>query len=182
MKKIPTYFIRDPENPSRVINQINPGCEWVLAEEGVSTRKWDGTACLIKNGVLFKRFDVKDGKHPPDGFIPCEPRNTGNRHWPGWVLVEPSDPNNGRHLEALKSLWQYPEDGTYELCGPKVNGNPEKLDKHVLLRHGEEKVSAPRTFEGLADWFKDQDIEGIVWHHPDGRMAKIKKKDFGYLR
>jgi hypothetical protein len=25
-----------------------------------------------------------------------------------------------------------------------------------------------------------KDIEGIVWHHPDGRMVKIKKKDFGY--
>ena len=23
------------------------------------------------------------------------------------------------------------------------------------------------------------DIEGIVWHHPDGRMAKIKRRDFG---
>ena len=22
-------------------------------------------------------------------------------------------------------------------------------------------------------------IEGIVWHHPDGRMAKIKARDFG---
>ena len=23
-------------------------------------------------------------------------------------------------------------------------------------------------------------VEGIVWHHPDGRMVKIKRKDFGF--
>jgi hypothetical protein len=25
-------------------------------------------------------------------------------------------------------------------------------------------------------------IEGIVWHHPDGRMAKLKLRDFGVKR
>ena len=24
-----------------------------------------------------------------------------------------------------------------------------------------------------------RNIEGIVWHHPDGRMVKIKARDFG---
>jgi hypothetical protein len=27
-----------------------------------------------------------------------------------------------------------------------------------------------------------KDIEGIVWHHSDGRMVKIKGKDFGLKR
>jgi hypothetical protein len=27
-----------------------------------------------------------------------------------------------------------------------------------------------------------KDIEGIVWHHSDGRMAKIKLRDFGHKR
>jgi hypothetical protein len=26
------------------------------------------------------------------------------------------------------------------------------------------------------------DIEGLVFHHPDGRMAKIKLRDFGMKR
>jgi len=43
-------------------------------------------------------------------------------------------------------------------------------------------LEAPRTFNELKEWFKDQDIEGIVWHHPDGRMIKLKKRDFGYKR
>ena len=25
----------------------------------------------------------------------------------------------------------------------------------------------------------NNNLEGIVWHHPDGRWAKIKRRDFG---
>lgn len=25
-------------------------------------------------------------------------------------------------------------------------------------------------------------VEGVVWHHPDGRMVKIKTRDFGLTR
>jgi hypothetical protein len=41
---------------------------------------------------------------------------------------------------------------------------------------------APRMFEGLRTWLAENDVEGIVWHHPDGRMAKIKARDFGLKR
>jgi hypothetical protein len=41
---------------------------------------------------------------------------------------------------------------------------------------------APRTFNELREWLSGMDIEGIVFHHPDGRMAKIKKRDFGIRR
>ena len=40
----------------------------------------------------------------------------------------------------------------------------------------------PRTFDGLREWLHDRDIEGLVFHHPDGRMAKIKLRDFGMKR
>lgn len=40
----------------------------------------------------------------------------------------------------------------------------------------------PIEFEALKTWLTDKDIEGIVWHHPDGRMVKIKKKDFRLKR
>ena len=74
-------------------------------------------------------------------------------------------------------------DGTYELVGPKVQGNPEHLTEHRLIRHGSVvEDDAPRSFEGLRMWFDKKDIEGIVFHHPDGRMAKIKLRDFGLKR
>ena len=35
------------------------------------------------------------------------------------------------------------------------------------------------TPSGLKDWLSAPHYEGLVWHHPDGRMAKIKRRDFG---
>ena len=76
---------------------------------------------------------------------------------------------------------QRPLDGhTYELVGPKVNGNPEGYKTHLLIEHAQADVlaDAPRDFAGLTTWLHAHRYEGIVWHHPDGRMAKIKKRDF----
>jgi hypothetical protein len=77
-------------------------------------------------------------------------------------------------------------DGTYELCGPKVNGNHEHLEKHVLLPHGktelEFKFGDGDPLDELNEWFKGKDIEGIVWWKDDVPVAKIKKSDFGLVR
>jgi len=76
-------------------------------------------------------------------------------------------------------------DGTYELLGPKIQSNVEKFDRHVLVKHGLDGFSddPPRTFAGLKEWFASHNyVEGIVWHHEDGRMVKIKCKDFGIRR
>ena len=35
----------------------------------------------------------------------------------------------------------------------------------------------PRTFGELREYLRPLDIEGIVFHHPQGMMAKIKKTD-----
>ena len=54
---------------------------------------------------------------------------------------------------------------------------------HDLIAHGAELLSdAPRTYAELREYLKPGHIEGIVWHHPDGRMVKIKAKDFGIRR
>jgi hypothetical protein len=73
--------------------------------------------------------------------------------------------------------------GTYELCGPKINGNPERLAVHTLFRHdGAEPLAVgERTYAALrarclALW--EAGVEGIVFRHPDGRSAKIKGRDF----
>ena len=35
-----------------------------------------------------------------------------------------------------------------------------------------------REYDGLRDWLLAHDFEGIVWHDPNGRRAKLKKRDF----
>lgn len=64
--------------------------------------------------------------------------------------------------------------------GPKVQGNPEGFAEHTLVRHEAQMTmrGVPRDYDGLRAWLADFDGEGVVWHHPDGRMAKIKVRDF----
>ena len=59
MRKIPSLFKRDYEGTRLVYDEVVPGSEWVLAGEGVATRKWDGTACMVRDGRLYKRYDCK---------------------------------------------------------------------------------------------------------------------------
>lgn len=76
-------------------------------------------------------------------------------------------------------------DGTYEALGPKIGGNPERFPRHLLRRHGDQLLrGAPRTrtFETLKAYLAPLDVEGIVFHHPDGRMAKATKQGFGLKR
>lgn len=181
MKKIPTIFKRNPENMHELLNQPHLDCQWVFNGEGIATRKYDGTCVLIEyDGSYWKRREIKEGKTVPDGFISISTDlNTGKTV--GWVVVDSLQKDNKWHMEAFQENLL---PGTYELLGPKIQGNPEKVTKHLLKKHSEAThyPNAPRTFKGLCDWFGKMDIEGIVFHHPDGRMAKIKKRDFGLKR
>lgn len=180
MKKIPTVFERDWNGDrSRVIDQVHPGCEWVLAGEGVATQKIDGTCCMVRDGKLYKRRELRMNDVPPVGFeqIDADPET---KKVVGWVPVGDM-PQDCWHREAFGGQ----PDGTYELIGPKIQGNPEGVSTHTLVLHSIGLAFAndpPRTFDGLREWLPSRDIEGIVWHHPDGRMAKIKLRDFGLKR
>lgn len=178
MRKIPTLYQRDPGNMARVINEVNPAAAWVLGGPAIATRKFDGTCVMLDDDSgWWARREVKPGKQPPGIYRPEETdRSTGRTV--GW---EPVGQSSFRKmwLEAVEQAGHC-EPGTYELCGPKVNGNPEGLDRHTLIRHGDEVLAdVPTDFAGLAEFLADFPYEGIVWHHPtDGRMAKIKRRDF----
>jgi hypothetical protein len=51
MQKIPTLYLRDKTNPKRVTREVDPDCKWVLDGEGVATEKFDGSACLVRDGT-----------------------------------------------------------------------------------------------------------------------------------
>lgn len=184
MKKTVSLFQRNYDGDRLVRDEIVPGAEWVVAGEGVATRKHDGTSCMVRDGKMFKRFDAKAGKTPPPGFEPAQEPDEKTGHWPGWLPVG-EGPEDKWHREAftVPAAYQPFPDGTYELCGPKIQGNPEKMERHALIPHGCEPLhDTPRDFAGLRSYLAERDIEGIVWHHADGRMVKIKAKDFGLKR
>lgn len=192
MNKIPTIFERDwAGDRSRVTGQPVPGTGWVFAGEGVATRKYDGTSCMIDDdGKFWKRHEVRPGKAIPLGFIDAEAPDPKTEKRVGWVPVG-DGPEDKWHRQAYDNLSMSTPmidritPGTYELLGPKIQGNPEGFDQHVLLRHADaERLDVYRTFDDLRHFFMEKrpDIEGIVFHHPDGRMAKIKARDFGLKR
>lgn len=182
MKKISTLFKKDPANLGRVINEINPDNEWVL-RNSIATRKFDGTASAIINGEIYKRYDVKKGRQAPENAIPCQEPDAITGHHPHWVKCNRNDSSDKHHFEAFDKLIEK-TDGTYELIGPKIQGNPEKLTENCLVLHGSTVIDLPSiSFEMIKEFLANEDIEGIVFHEIDGdRMCKIRKKDFGMKR
>jgi hypothetical protein len=187
MRKIISVFQRNYETDRLIRDEVAPGAEWVLAGEGVATRKFDGTCCMIRKGILFKRYEVNPSRKAPPNFEAATDLDGITGKLQGWLPVG-NGPEDKWHREA----WDYGtdwhgeplRDGTYELLGPKVQGNPDGATTRVLLRHGSVQCQPqpPRDFAGIREYLRTRDVEGIVFHHPDGRMAKVKKKDYGLPR
>lgn len=177
MNKIPTVFKRDDANRRHVTREVNPGCEWVLDGKGAATRKYDGTCVMYDGARWWARREVKPGKPDPQGYVLVSTDEITGKSM-GWEPIEQSS----WFRYVIEAHENYPDrdygPGTYELCGPKVNGNPEGFDRHMLVRHDDaERLVVPRDYGDLAAWMAETDFEGIVWHHPDGRMAKLKARD-----
>lgn len=184
MKKTPTLFERDWNGDrSRVIDKPHPACGWVFAGEGIATRKIDGTCCMVRGGALYKRRELRKGEKAPPLFEPVDHDDETGKI----VGYIPCDigPEDKWHMAAFAAQPGLP-DGTYELVGPKTQGNPEQYEGQTLVSHNDPALvfdpQPPRDFIELRDWMSGKDIEGIVWHHPDGRMAKLKLRDFGLKR
>ena len=182
MEKIPTIF--DRGEGFKVIDQPRKGCEWVFAGEGRATEKVDGTNCRItlragrvvrvekrrnpsklqkQQGVVDGWYVEADEQAKEDKWIFEAVRGTDLEGWP-----------DGEHsVEAL---------------GPRIQGNPLGLSKHLCVAFNLEIPAyedVPRSYAGLKALFEKLEsrfspghlAEGIVFHHPDGRRAKIKRKD-----
>lgn len=181
MRKIPTLFVRDPQDMRYVTRNVHPDCQWVLDGEGKATWKYDGTCVMYDGARWWARREVKPGKRAPENYVAVETDEVTGKTV-GWEPIEQS---------AFFKYWDEASDyllggnevdaavGTYELVGPKINGNPEKCDRHMLWEHATaDQIAAPRDFDGLRDFLAEFAGEGVVWHHPDGRMAKLKRRDF----
>jgi hypothetical protein len=188
MRKIETVFERDPVDRRYVIDVVTPGCEWVAAGLGVATRKWNGVCCRFHEGAWWTRRQVGpvEGTVPwPMGFISLE-TDPVTRKTVGW---EPAE--NSGFYRYLREAYGYgfgdltrADEGTYELCGPKINGNPEHLPGHQLIRHGVNEWPCPiRSFAALGELFRAvPELEGLVFYRtpqdPNSGMGKIKARDF----
>lgn len=182
MEKIPTLYVRNTALGEwrYVLDEVNPSCEWVLAGEGQATRKYDGTCVMFDGADWWARREVRDGKETPDGWYMADYDEVTGKSM-GWEPIAQSSFAKF-HAEALEyGCIETP--GTYELCWPKINGNPEGFPEHQLVPHGFAPLqNVPTNFAALREFmvvvFGPMGREGVVWHHPDGRKAKLKVRDF----
>jgi hypothetical protein len=194
MRKITTVFLRDEEDRRYVTDQVHPDAQWVLDGEGWATRKYDGTCVMLDaGGRWWARREVKPDKKAPSGWVLVEHDEATGKSV-GWEPIEQSAFVKF-HAEALAADAEGERDfkpGTYELIGPRINGNPEKVRSHQLIAHEvapvlsefiiseteDRKTRDFRTIRGTVDVYAKSGYEGIVYRHEDGRLAKIKVKDF----
>lgn len=189
MQKIPSLYLRDPEDMSQLTREPNPRCRWVFLGEGEATVKYDGTCVMLDSyGIWWARHQVRDGKTIPENYVPVE-FDPITKKTQGWIPMEQSQYRKF-HDEALHrgpgtagvGLWAA---GSYELIGPKIGANPHDHVGHMLLQHGCTPMGdVPTDYDELAEYLRGNQntyggyLEGIVWHGDDGEMAKIKTSDF----
>ena len=209
MKKMPIIFDMTFDNKGErevlhtIREEIRNLVNATLAEgkQIIPTFKRDGTAVFCDaDGNWFTRRAVKTGKQAPEGFIALETDpNTGTTF--GWEPKE-SSPMKKFLDRAIEKFIQDngvepPRNTTFELLGPKINGNPEHVDADELRIHGNEKATNFPTiqeilvnnepFEMLKPIFTDfraRHIEGVVFWtaDEDGNLIeprfKVRCKDF----
>lgn len=188
MPKIESPFVRKEINGNYVVTpEIEKGYEWVFTDDKVqAVEKLHGTnvSVLIQDGVVTSVWNRTER-------IPFF--NKGKKH-----IIE------GLLNSYERGYMEFLGDGQHfgELIGKKVNGNPYKIDGHLWLpfntyckTHLAYKSwgKYPKTFESISNWFKelmplyalkkgDKEgfVEGVVFTHEDGRMAKLRKDMFPF--
>lgn len=137
--------------------------------------------CAVFGGVLFRRYDAKKGKEPPEGAIPCQrDPDPVTGHWPHWVECHDENPADKWYLKAFHNTADLLVDGTYEAIGPHFQGNPYHLPVDVLERHGSRVIEVERSFDGIREFLRTHSMEGIVFWKDGEPRCKIKRSDFGF--
>ena len=192
MEKIKSPFVRKTIDGFYVVTpEIEEGYEWVFEDESVmAIEKLDGTnVSVVVDGGEIKYIYNRTARIP---FF-CKGKS--------WIVQG--------ICESFDRGYCNFTDGQYfgELIGPKVQGNPYKLDRHLWIpfaSYGQEHLlykswgNYPKDFETISAWFKDDLFslfarrhspnhekmfpEGVVFTHPDGRMAKLRRDMFDWFK
>ncbi len=189
MKKLHSPFVRkEIDGQYVVIDEIAEDMEWVFEDDSVmAIEKLHGTnvSIIIESGMITSIWNRKNR-------IPffCK----GKRY-----IIEGI-------LNSFERGYCELPDGQWfgELIGPKVNKNKYNLEKNLWIpfkTYGKNHLmykswgKYPKTFETISEWFKELMplynikrgykegfVEGIVFTHPDGRMAKLRIDMFDWFK
>lgn len=186
MPKLQSPFIRKEIDGKFIVTpEIDPEYTWVFEDESVTCQeKLDGTnvSIIIEHGKITRVFNrTNEINLWSDSPVILSVRESYNRGYCNFI------------------------DGQFfgEAIGEKIQGNPHKLNGHIWLpyktyfsKHLTYKSwgKYPKDFETISKWFKEDlfslyginkgdkqsFVEGVVFHHPDGRMAKLRRDMFDW--
>lgn len=198
MNKIPTIYIRNKY--FKVTPKHHPDCDWVFRGEGLAMEKLDGVnvRLTIRNEKVMrveKRRNPTKAQKKIDIIDP-------------WYVEANYNDRTDKHIFTAVGRTNFESwpDGEHccEAIGPKLQGNPLGLEHSRCVPFNLPEIYDPEAYSYLipqvlsANPF-DQMVyrmdklnslfahdnccpptraEGIVFHHPDGRQAKIKRSDF----
>lgn len=194
MPKLESPFVRKEINGNYIVtDEIAEEYEWVFKDESVmAIEKLHGTnvSIQITDGVIVGIWNRTER-------IPFF--NKGKAHIVKGILESYS-----------KGYTEFLGDGQHfgECIGEKINGNPYKIKGNLWIpfeSYGQKHLrykcwgKYPKTFDSISEWFKElmplfmlrrgtkegDDpklfVEGIVFTHPDGRMAKLRCDMFDWF-
>jgi RNA ligase len=187
----------DPKKKkSRLTSEIEPGFEWIF-EQGVrAVDKLHGTnICVTFSQGHVVSIDNRKNRILDD---PIQIRLTHSKDASRMLAGVMNGLERGFILNASGRVYG-------ELIGPTYNDNihlapcpifvPFDYLKEHCHWHSWLDNKYPKTFESISDWFKDLPslftkqkfgkevmAEGLVFYHPDGRMAKLRRDMFDWYK
>jgi len=187
MRKIFTIFDRNWETDRKVNEKLIVDFNF---EEAIATEKLDGMniRLTVRGGTIVR---VEKRRNPSK----IQKQKGITEPW--YVDADAFASQDKWIFDAVKNTdFTEVRDGEWsaEAIGKNIQGNPLNLENNQVflfsLPEWKERIifnNVPYTYEGLRTFLKDQKslighdapIEGIVWHHPNGDMVKIKRKDCG---
>lgn len=187
MPKLHSPFVRAKNEKGEyvVTPVIEEGYEWVFEDSKVkAVEKLHGTnvSIYIQDGIIISIWN-RNARIP---FF-----NRGKEY----IIEGVREAYSRKYIDLLL-------DGQHfgECIGPKINGNPYKLDKPLWIPLSRLQKNYyfkswgkyPKTFEAISEWFKElmplfgqrynsTFVEGIVFTHQDGRMAKLRRDMYDWF-
>lgn len=186
MRKIKTIFDRNWEGNRKVNSKLVVDFDF---ENATATEKLDGMNIRV---TVRHQIVVRVEKRRNPNKVQKQKGITD----PWYIDADEFSSEDKWIFDAVKNTdFSEVPDGEWsaEALGKNIQGNPLKLDNNQVfifsLPQWRKKITlenVPCNYDKLKKWLPKQKsklgnnagIEGIVWHHPNGEMVKIKLKDF----
>ena len=163
MNKPPNVFCLN--STGKVTMAVNDGNEWVMDGEGHAAQKHHGDTVMLIDGKWHRLADQVESE----------------TIWSPINLANPSEYPLSHALMRMVESQQTPaEEQVYELIGPNINGNPDSLSHHKLIRLGDDLIeelnTESRNFHQIKHWLANNPHKSIVFHHPSEGMLEIPRE------